>query len=214
MSTPTPPLGYSLEAVPAFLQPTAANSQVVVKPPDNRSIALVSSKEPNVVQVHEPSQFGQPQLDHEETHVFDLSRNPAVVSQMENDLASGKLPKTYTYGGPDGLLQAQREGKTIADFGPEQRAEMMSDYADGTKQAIARGDAKTLDKLNAAYGRYVHEEASLPGKNDSMTTMTQQDLTPAAPGLPPAEVSGILEPNPLLGGVAGVKLPHGYKLEK
>lgn len=202
MSTtqPVPPLGYSLEDVPAFLRPTAEESKIVVDPPNNTSIAQVNSTNPNEIDIHEPSQFHQPQLNHEETHVFQFSRNPAIVQKMESDLATGKLPKTYTYGGTDGLIAAQRQGKTIADFGPEQQAEMVRNYQQETQEAVRKGDATGLDKLNLAYGPLIRQLAKLPGKNESMTTMTQADLTPAAPGLPPAEETGILAPNKLLGG--------------
>ena len=191
---------YSLQDVPAFLRPTAAQSKVVIQPPNGRDIAVVHSTSPKVVDVNERAQFGQPQLNHEETHVFDFSRNPAIVQRMEEDLRSGKLPKSYTYGGIEGLLEAQRQGKTIANFGPEQRAEMVRNFQQETQDAIRRGDAARLDLLNRAYGPFIRQEANLPGKNESMTTMTQKDLTPPAPGLPPAVESGILAPNPLLGG--------------
>lgn len=209
-----PPPGYSLEDVPAFLRPTAATMNVQVQPPNGIDVARVTSTNPNTVEVNEPSQFGQPQLDHEVTHGYQFSRNPAVVSQMEGDLASGRVPTAYTYGGPQGLIQARQQGKTIADFGPEQQAEMVKDYQQGTQAAIASGDAGKLDRLNQAYGPYLQQLARLPGKNDSMTTMTQQDLTPAAPGLPPASESGIMAPSKLLGGPMKIVPPAGYTLER
>lgn len=204
-SDPTPPPGYTLESqVPAFLRPVAATAHIVDRPPDNRSIALVSSTNPTEIDVHEPSQFHSPELIHEMTHVFQFSRNPAMVSQMQDALRAGKLPSTYTYGGTDGLLAAQQQGKTIADFGPEQQAEMVRNYAVLTKQAIQTGNAAELDKIKQAYGPFIRQLAAFPGKSDSMTAMTQRDLTPSAPGLPPATESGILAPDKLLGGAAGV----------
>lgn len=200
-----PPSGYALEAqVPAFLRPAAATAHIVDKPPDNRSIALVSSDDPTEIDVHEPSQFHSPQLIHEMTHVFQFSRNPEMVNQMRDALRTGKLPATYTYGGTDGLIAARQAGKTIADFGPEQQAEMVKNYAVLTKQAIQSGNAAELDRIKQAYGPFIRQLAALPGKTDSLTQMTQRDLTPAAPGLPPAAESGILAPDDLLGGAAGV----------
>ena len=215
-SKPVPPPGYSLEDVPDFLKPTAATSKVVIQPPNGLDVARVTSTDPTTVQVNQRDQFGQPQLNHEETHVFEFSRNPAVVQQMEGDLASGKLPKTYTYGGADGLLQAQMQHKTIADFGPEQHAEMVRNYASESTEAIIKGDTAKLDKLNRAYKPFLNQLANLPGKNDSMTTMTQKDLTPADPGLPPSAVTGIMEPLKVMGGKTRVlkHLPRGYTLEK
>lgn len=226
---PAPPPGYSLENVPAFLQPTAQNMNIQVEPPNGIDVAKVSPAAPNTVVVNQPNQFTQGDLNHETTHSYDLSRNPAVVSQeasvmaqqqragLYNTPVAGQLPKAYDYGGINGLLAAQQQHKTITDFGPEQRAQMVKDYTEGTQAAIKSGNAAALDKLNQAYGMYIRQLANLPGKTDSMTTMTQQDLTPPAPGLPPAAESGILAPNPLLGGPARVLKhppPTGYTLEK
>ncbi len=211
MSTPTPPLGYSLDDVPNFLKPTAANMRVEVGQPNGVDIARVSSTMPNVVQVHQADQFGQPQLNHEVTHGFDLSRNPAVVNQMQNDLASGKLPKAYDYGGIDGLLAAQDAGKTIANFGPEQRAQMVKDYALEIKAAMKSGDLARFDKANRAYGPLIAQEAAMPGKNDPMNSI---NTTPAAPGLPPSAETGIMEENPLMGNQMRVVPPAGYTLDR
>jgi hypothetical protein len=199
-----PPNGYSLASVPNFLKPTAANMTIQIQPPNGIDVARVSSTNPSVVQVNQPDQFGQPQLNHEVVHGYEFSRNPAVVSQMEGDLASGKLPRTYTYGGADGLLAAQQQHKTIADFGPEQHAEMVRNYTTDAQAAIASKDMATLDKLNKAYGPYINQLVNLPGKNDSMTQMSQQDLTPPAPGLPPSAITGIMEPLNAIGGPARV----------
>jgi hypothetical protein len=199
-----PPSGYSLANVPNFLRPTAAQMTVQIQPPNGIDVARVTSTNPNVIQVNQPDQFGQPQLNHEVEHGYEFSRNPAFVQQMEGDLASGKSPRGYDYGGADGLLAAQAQHKTIADFGPEQRAQFPSDYTRLANQAIAAGDMKTLDKLNKAYGPLITQLVNLPSKNDSMTTMSQQDLTPAAPGLPPSAITGIMEPLAAIGGNARV----------
>ena len=208
---PQPPEGYSLvEEVPDFLRPVAATTHVVNQPTDNQTIARVSSTNPTEIDVYDPAKFHSPELIHEMTHVFQFSRNPEIVSQMLNPLRTGKIPtayanpSVYNYGGADGLLAAQRAGKTIADFGPEQQAEIVRNYAVLTKEAIQTGNAAELDKIKQAYGPFIRQLAALPGKNDSMTTMTQKDLTLPAPGLPPATETGILAPDKLLGGAVGV----------
>lgn len=215
---PTPPAGYSLADVPDFLKPTARAMRIEVESPNGIDIAKVTSTQPNVIEVNQADHFSQPELNHEVEHGYQFSRNPAIVQSMEYDLATGKLPKTYDYGGIAGLLAAQQKGKTIADFGPEQRAEMVKDFQATTQKAIATGNTQLLDLAEKAYGRFLAQEARLPGKNDSMTTMTQRDLTPEAPGLPPSSITGIMEPDKRLGGVARVlkkvpMLPHGYRLQ-
>ena len=221
-----PPPGYSLEDVPDFLKPTAANAKVEVQPPNGIDVARVSPAAPNTVVVNQPSQFTQGDLDHEMTHSYDLSRNPAVIAQEAKVQAQqkaagmytpipGRLPKAYDYGGANGLIAAQQNGKTIANFGPEQRAQMVKDYAEETQAAMRSGNTAALDKLNQAYGPFLRQEASMPGKNDSMMTMTQRDLTPPAPSLPPSSETGIMEPLPEIGGTARVLKPppNGYVVE-
>lgn len=214
-----PPNGYSLANVPNFLKPTAANMKIVVQPPNGVDVAKVSPANPNVVVVNQPNQFTQGDLNHETEHGYDLSRNPAEVArlaqvQQQQQQAgmytpvAGQLPAAYDYGGADGLLAAQQQRKTIDSFGPEQRAQMVKNYTDQAQQAIASKDMPTLDKLNKAYGPYITQLVNLPGKNDSMTTMSQQDLTPPAPGLPPSAETGIMEPLPAIGGNAAVTKPR------
>lgn len=218
---PTPPPGYSLQDVPDFLKPVAASMRVVVEPPNGVDIARVTAARPDVIQVNQRDQFGQPQLNHEVTHGFQFSRNPAVVRSLEA-VPIARTPnapmQSYDYGGIAGLLAARMKGKTIADFNMEQQAQMVKDWQSATKQAIASGDTARLDLVNRAYAPFIRQLANLPGKNESMTTMTERDLTPPAPGLPPSAETGIMEPNPLLGGVARAlkrvpRLPRGYTLQ-
>ncbi len=157
--------------------------------------------------------FTLPVETHEETHVFQLSRNPEVLTRMEENLASGKIRRDYDYGGMEGLLQAHRDRKTITDFGPEQQAEMVRDFQEKTQEAFKKHDPALLDKVNEAYGPYIRQLAGLPGKNELMTVMTQKDLTPPAPGLPPAVETGILAEDKLLGSKMEIIPPKGYRLE-
>ena len=200
MGSPSPSLGYPVEQLPAFLRPTAAQSKIVRAPSNGVALAEVDPDAPEEIKVREPEQFTLPAETHEQTHIFEDSRNPAVIEQENRDLVSGQLPKTYDYGGLNGLMRARLAGKTIANYGPEQRAEMVKDFQQQTQGAVASGNAAALDRANAAYAPIVRQLAAEPGKNDSMTTMTQQDLTPAPPGLPPATESGILAPDKLMGG--------------
>jgi len=101
----------------------------------------------------------------------------------------------------DGLMQAQKQGKTIADFNPEQQADMVEHYQAITQHAIKTGNRAMLAQATAAYEPYVGQLARIPGKGANMTQMSQQDLTPPAPGVPPATVAGMpMYPSKLLGG--------------
>lgn len=220
MSTPNPPLGYALEQLPEFLWPTATRTNIVERPANGVDIAVVTPQQPSAIQVHDRQLFTEPVEAHELTHVFQRSRNQAVVNDLADAqshllTADGNAQRqAYDYGGLAGLMAARIHGKTIADYGPEAQAQMVSDYQRLTQQAITQGNERQLDAVNAAYGPFVHQIANLPGKNDSMTTMTQRDLTPDAPGLPPSTETGIMEPNPLIGGAARVLPPAGYRLER
>jgi hypothetical protein len=214
MSDPKPPTGYTVQDLPDFLRASNQNTKVVPAARNNTAIATVDVADPNTIKVREPQLFTNPVYTHESTHVYQMSRNPGVVKDVENRYATGKLPAGYDYGGVDGLLKAQQQRKTIAHFGPEQQARMVEDYQRQTKEAMAAGNAALLDKITKAYHPFIQQLAGLPGKNDSMTTMTKADLTPAAPGPPAASVSGVMYPDKLLGGQGKVVPPKGYKLEK
>jgi hypothetical protein len=214
MSDPKPPSGYTLKDLPAFLRDSAEDTKIVAAPRDHRNIADVEVNAPSTIQVREPQLFTNPVYTHESTHVYQLSRNTGVQQDVGQRYNAGKLPVGYDYGGADGLLKAQQERKTIADFGPEQQARMVEDYQRLTKEAIAAKDTKQLDKITQAYHPFILQLSRLPGKADSMTKMTKADMTPAAPGPPPSAISGVMYPDKLLGGEGKIVPPKGYKLRK
>lgn len=198
--TPPPgaPVGYPVDQLPAFLRSTAATAKIESAPSDGKSIAEVDPQEStNTIRVREPKMFTPGVEAHELTHVWDDTRNPGVIQRENEMIQSGTMPMGYDYGGMAGLMKARLARKTIADYGPEQRAEMVKDFQEATQEAIRRGDAAQLDKVNAAYAPFVRQEAALPDRNDPMTSI---DVTPKAPGLPPATESGILAPDRLIGG--------------
>lgn len=197
MASPSPPLGYPIEQLPAFLRPTAEQEQIVRAPSNGVALAEVNADEPNTIKVREPQQFTEPIEAHEMTHAFEMSRNPAFTGPLKAEMQSGKLPQGYDYGGEGGLMRARLAGKTIANYGLEQRADMVRNFQEKTKSAIAAGDAAALDRANAAYGEFVREVAAEPDKNDPMTSI---DTRVAPPGLPPATESGLLFPDKLIGG--------------
>ena len=214
MSDPKPPSGYTLKDLPAFLRDSAEDTKIVAAPRDHRNIADVEVNAPSTIQVREPQLFTNPVYTHESTHVYQFSRNPGVQQDVGQRYNAGKLPVGYDYGGADGLLKAQQERKTIADFGPEQQARMVEDYQRLTKEAIAAKDTKQLDKVTQAYHPFILQLSRLPGKADSMTKMTKADLTPAAPGPPPSAISGVMYPDKLLGGEGKIVPPKGYTLKQ
>lgn len=214
MSTPTPPLGYAIDTQPAFLQPTVAQTKFVRAPSNGIAVAEVDANSPNTIQVREPGKFTPGIQTHEETHVFQRSRqadDPGLIDTVMNYLRGAPTPKAgYDYGGIAGLEQARAQQKTIANYGPEAQAEIVRDFQEKTQAAIKSGDTAALDRLNAAYSPFVGQLAKLPAKGDTSNTI---DTHPAAPGLPPSSVTGIMKPDALLGGQARIVAPQGYQLD-
>ena len=208
---PTPPPGYTLDDLPPFERESAVGTKMVNAPPmaigQGRVVADVDPANPKTIEVREPSLYDKPTNTHEFTHVFQLSRNPAFASMRGQQQAT--TPADYDYGGVDGLLQAQLQRKTISSFTPEQQANMVADYQRETQDAIAKGDRVKLAKLNAAYGLYVRQLSNIPGKDANMTQMTQQDLTPPAPGPPASTVAGMpLVPDKTIGTLPAPRAKH------
>jgi hypothetical protein len=129
-----------------------------------------------------------------------LSRNPQFTSAIQGQ-QQATSSKDFDYGGIEGLMAAQRAHKTIANFTAEQQARMVEDYQRQTQEAIKKGDPTALARVTAAYHPFVGQLAKIPPKGANMTQMTQQDLTPAAPPVPPATVAGMpMLPDKLIGG--------------
>ncbi len=216
--TGAPPDGYEVEQrmqnVPAFLRPTAAKMSVQMEAPRPDAAAEVSAIHPQTVQVFGADQATQPVITHEVTHGFQASRSLPLVAHTASQLMLGD--NNPEYGGEAGLAEAQRQGKTIADFNPEQQAHIVEDYQTQTQDAIRRGDAAALDRVTAIYHPVVRQLAQETARGESMTTMTPSDLHLEAPGLPPATVTGMLVPDKLLGGEGRILKnppPSGYTVE-
>jgi hypothetical protein len=203
---PIPPPGYEIQNLPDFLKPANANTKIASAPPMKINGNIVDSDvdpaKPNTIEVRTPAAFTQPIQTHESTHIFQESRNPAFLqSGMKLQAKTQGTPAMYDYGGIEGLEKALQQGKTIAHFTPEQQARMVEDYQKATQDAIRRGDPAALARVTAAYHPLIGQLAKIPPKGANMTQMTQQDLTPAAPPVPPATVAGMpLLPDKLIGG--------------
>ena len=163
--------------------------------------AQVSAQDPTTIQVMDtdPKAFNKGTYTHEATHVFQYSRNPASIAYPGNN-RQATSPNDYNYGGMEGLEKARQTGKTVSDYGPEKQADMVRDFQALTNDAIERGDREKLARVTAAYEPFVGQLARMPGNGESMS-ITQRDLTPPAPSVPPATVAGMpMYPSKLLGG--------------
>jgi hypothetical protein len=193
---PMPPPGYTLMDLPSFLRPSNVGTKIVTAPPmqagQGQIVADVDPENPTTIQVRYPAGYTKAVNTHESTHVYQQSRNPAFASLQGQQQAT--TAKAYDYGGVDGLLQAQQQGKTISDFTPEQQATMVSDYQQETQKAIAMGGTAgrvALARTTAAFHPFITQLAAIPAKGANMSQMTPHDLTPPAPSVPPATVAGM-----------------------
>ena len=211
-TAPAPPPGYSLLDLPAFEQAANVGTHLVSAPPmqvgQGQVVADVDHANPQTIQVRYPAGYTKAVNTHEATHVYQQSRNASFSNPEGQQQAT--TAKDYDYGGVSGLIQAQQQGKTISSFSPEQQAQLVADYQQQTQQAIQKGDRTALARVTAAYHPFVSQLAAIPAQGANMTQMTQQNLTPAAPMVPPATVAGMpMQPDPLLGGQ--VRPPAGYR---
>ena len=194
-----------LAGIPDFLRPANAQTKVVSAPPATLGAGTVDADvdpvNPTTINVRDAAGYTPPVMTHEATHVFQLSRNAPFVGAMSQQFQRPNDDSMYDYGGADGLLQAQQQGKTIANYTPEQQARMVQNFQQETQDAIRGGDRVRLAKVTAAYQPFVGQLAKIPPAGANMTKMTQQDLTPPAPGVPPATVAGMPAlPSKLIGG--------------
>lgn len=200
---PKAPPGYEIQNLPDFIRPANVGTKTIPSPQWTipglgKIIADVKSDNPHTIEVREPQLFAQPQQTHESTHVYQFSRNPEFADNLKRPALTSQ--QSYGYGGIEGLEQAIKNRKTINDFNIEQQADIVSDYQAMTSEALKRNDAKALARVTAAYHPFISQFARIPQKGTDMTRMTQQDLNPVAPGLPPATVIGVpLTADPLLG---------------
>ena len=223
MTLPPPPktLGYELSNLPAFIRPANVNTKIDPAAQQllggGTVVADVQRSNPTTIQVREPGMFTQPVQTHESTHVYQFSRNPQFIdnaTSAANTTTGKNFASISGYGGIEGLEQAINNRKTIANFNAEQQAEMVADFQKLTGDALKKGDRKALARVTAAYHPFVSQLASIPPKGADMTKMTRQDLTPAAPSVPPATVIGVpLTADPLIGGAAGPKVNDTKRFE-
>jgi hypothetical protein len=210
----TPPPDYKIQNLPAFIRPANADTKILPAPPKAYSanatiIADVDPNSPTTISVRQPQLFTQPVQTHESTHIYQLSRNDGFLDNaMDTKNFAGKTAETLLdYDGISGLENAIKQRKTIANFNAEQQAQIVSDYQRLVADALNKGDRKALSRVTAAYHPFVSQLASIPPKGADMTKMTQQDLTPSAPSVPPATVAGMpMVTDPLLGSSVAPKV--------
>lgn len=133
------------------------------------------------VYVDDPARMSEPILAHEVMHKIQQK-----AGNFQPDV------KGYDYGGIKGLGALS----SVSKLNVEQQAQLPQDYMSQmnawTKGQITPRVLAQADQLNQAYARPMHQLAGMAAD--------QIDTTPAAPGPPPAALTGIIKPLPEIGG--------------
>lgn len=181
--------------VPAFMRQKVGQINQVVSPHDIPNDSAYVNPMSSTVHVTDPSQYSGGTPQHEYEHVYENAVRP-----MTQTLFSGGNGAEQEYGGVQGLQDRRAHGQTIANMNPEQRAQMVGNAWDTQHliQDAAQHGQSTPQGLQA----YDQTQAATHPFLRQLKNLGDQgiDTHPEAPGLPPSSVSGILAPDPLMGG--------------
>jgi hypothetical protein len=176
--------GVSLNNVPLFEQQVAANLSLVAghKAGDIAHVESSPFLGFNKVYVDKPSAMTQPVLNHEVMH--QIQRKAGNLKSVGDD-------PDYNYGDP-------AEIKSIGNLDSEKQAQIVQDYtgrlAAMRAAPITPSTLTEADQLNSAYARPIAQLANMARQGNTI------DTTPAAPGPPPAALTGMIKPLPQIGG--------------
>ena len=177
--------------IPAFMSKIGQIHQQVDAPDPNVNAFV----RPMSHTVHVTGDYSAGTPQHEYEHVYENAVRP-----LAETLLSGGNGAEQEYGGTQGLVDRRAHGQTIASMNPEQRAQMVGDAwnTQHQVQGAAEHGLATPQGLQA----YDQSQAAAHPFLRQLKNLGDQgiDTHPEAPGLPPSAVSGILTPDPLMGG--------------
>lgn len=164
----------------------------IIKDPTGKPVV---GNAPTTINVTDPSKFTQAVKVHEQTHLYQNTRNAAFKQSLPNPTETG----TYQYGGPAGLDKLHAQGKSIADLSVEQQARIQEDWTriqghyamHAATGKLTPQDAADYDRYKGSYGRAIGQIAGVPNQADYDGAF-DIDTTPKPPGAPPAAASGIV----------------------
>lgn len=179
-----------MPALPLFEQQAAKGLKVV---PGSYSDSIAHTTGSGVIPklmgtadkvfVDDPSRMSEPILAHEVMH---------KIQQKAGNFQPGV--DGYNYGG----LQGLKALPSISKLNTEQQANIPQDYQSQmnawTNHQVTPQVLKQADELNSAFARPVRQLAAMAQPGNTI------DTTPAAPGPPPAALTGMIKPLPEIGG--------------
>jgi len=192
------------QQMPLFLQPLAYKNYLAPGANGGNGgsgvIAHVtpfnSKQDTNTVFVDDTNKFTPGVLAHELTHQAQRQAGGIVAQpKFHGALSNQEYGSNFEYGGLEGLKALP----SISKLNAEQQANIPQDYMaemqDWTTRQVTPAMLRGADALNDAYARPMRQLANMA--NPSTTSI---DTTPAAPGPPPAALTGMIKPLPEIGG--------------
>jgi hypothetical protein len=193
-----------MQYVPEFLRPTASKQTLVndsaVGGASSGSVAHVApfgaKQDTNNIYLDDPDKFTPADLAHELVHQVQRGTGAVkggqvdtsgILAQKDATKQAAQYEKTYGYGGAAGASNL----KSISRLNDEQQANMVSDYMkqySGSAKGGTVGDLASIDAINDAYRRPIQQLANMARPGNTI------DTTPAAPGPPPAVLTGQAKP--------------------
>jgi hypothetical protein len=187
--------------VPEFERPQASQVQLT-KGNNPNAIAHSGGADTTNIAVDDPKGYTAAVQAHELAHNIQHTvggGTPADINAVTSAPADQKYDeyqKQYGYGGADGLAKMAASGKTIGSLNMEQQASIPSNYMKEYLRAEKSGDAGAIDKLNKSYEPAIKQLRNMADKDIN--------VTPDAPGAPPASITGLAKP---LQGMASNSTP-------
>lgn len=174
-----------MPALPLFEQPMANTLKVV---PGTRTDSVAHTTGfGNKVYVDDPKLMTEPIMAHEVMHK--IQQQSGAMSKF-----GGSGNPDYDYGSVAGLQKLGGIGK----LGLEQQADIPRNYQEQmqewSKQHLTPQILQQADQMNSAFARPIQQEAAMARPGNTI------DTTPAAPGPPPAALTGMIKPLPEIGG--------------
>jgi hypothetical protein len=185
----------NLEDVPDFEKPIASKMKLV--PGDEPGTVAHTVSRPflpdnNKIYIDDPKALDQADLNHEVLHKIQ-ARTGAVKTDPG-------VHKDYDYGGIAGLMQLRQQRKGIDALTDEKQAKVLEDYTrqrgvfeqkqkSGTLSPAELNQAAFMDKV---YAPFLKQEQHMADQGIN--------VTPDAPGPPPAELTGAEKALPGMGG--------------
>ncbi len=158
-------------------------------------IASTNDAKPGIISVARPDLYTPQVGAHEATHLYQNTRNREFRNHADSLTPSSPSLSEYDYGGQAGL-----RGKSIADFNPEQQADIVGDFTARSRSLPAHPGARDLrvwDQTREAYEPKIRQLQDVPPAPTGILAATDNFLQDHGLGRPIETVSGILHPDVL-----------------